>query len=143
MSSDSLPLYPLRRKTAVLEIGPMNENTSANHVAQLLADAIRKTAPFPGLARLHSELETILHRLQQPMRVAIVGLIKAGKSTVMNALLGEVVVATGTIETTFNINWLLYADSPSLLIHYKDGRPAEVRPYTDLAVVTKRDQEHR
>lgn len=121
----------------------MNENTSANHVTQLLADAIRETAPFPGLARLHSELETILHRLQQPMRVAIVGLIKAGKSTVMNALLGEVVVATGAIETTFNINWLLYADSPSLLIHYKDGRPTEVRPYTDLAVVTKRDQEHK
>jgi len=73
------------------------------------------------------------------MRVAVVGLIKAGKSTLMNALLGETLVPTGTDETTFNLNWLRYGESPALRIHFKDNRPPETRSLDDLAALTRRD----
>ncbi len=77
------------------------------------------------------------------MRVAIVGLIKAGKSTMMNALLGEGVVATGTVEATFNVNWLKYGAEPTLSVHFKDGRPAEAKSFDELSALTLRAEENR
>lgn len=77
------------------------------------------------------------------MRVAIVGLIKAGKSTMMNALLGEAVVATGTVEATFNVNWLKYGETPTLRVIFKDGRPPEPKSFDELAAVTLRADENR
>jgi GTPase SAR1 family protein len=119
------------------------EQTAAEYVDHLLEMAIRDTAASPALAPLHTELIQSRHRLQQPMRVAIVGLIKAGKSTLMNALLGEAVVATGTIETTFNVNWLRYGEQPSLKVHFKGNRPPESRPFKELAFLTQRAEEQR
>lgn len=96
-----------------------------------------------GLDALRRELEQAQERLEQPMRVAIVGLIKAGKSTMMNALLGETVVAMGTVEATFNINWLLYGDNPKLTVHFKDGRPPEVKSFMELTALTLRADANR
>jgi ribosome biogenesis GTPase A len=77
------------------------------------------------------------------MRVAIVGLIKAGKSTLMNSLLGEAVVATGTVEATFNVNCLKYNSQSSLLVHFKDGRPPESKSFEELQTLSIRAKEHQ
>ena len=83
----------------------MSEETKLKErVDALLASAIEETSRSHALRSLHRELLQARERMKQPMRVAIVGLINAGKSTMMNALLGETVVATGTIEATFNVH---------------------------------------
>ena len=46
------------------------------------------------------ELDAILARLDQPLRVAIAGKVKAGKSTLLNALIGEELAATDAGECT-------------------------------------------
>lgn len=120
----------------------MHNISPGEQIDQLLASAIDDTASSPKLARLHSELCQARERLQQPMRVAIVGLIKAGKSTAMNALLGEEVVATGTIETTFNVNWLCFGKEKRLEIHFKDNRPPQTRTFEELSALTRRAREH-
>jgi GTPase SAR1 family protein len=114
-----------------------------NRVNQLLKFALDLTDNEPSLGNLHNQLQQCYTRLQQPMRVAIVGLIKAGKSTMMNALLGEEVVATGNVEATFNVNVLRYSDRSSILVHFKDGRPSEAKSISELAAVTLRAEENR
>ena len=101
----------------------MHDQNLKRAVDELFQEAIHKTV---GIPQLRETLRRCYQHLQEPMRVAIVGKIKAGKSTFMNALLEEKVVATGSVETTFNINWLRYGMQRELRVHYKDGRPTEL-----------------
>lgn len=109
------------------------------HVDELFRYALRQAAGIPAL---REELSRCYQRLQQPMRVAIVGKIKAGKSTFMNALLEEQVVETGAVETTFNVNWLLHGRERSLTIYYKDkNRSPEPTSYEKLGQLTRRSED--
>ena len=56
-----------------------------------LRDAVDAYADDPHLA---GSLRQHLERLDAPLRVAIAGKIKAGKSTLLNALLGEEIAPT-------------------------------------------------
>lgn len=112
-------------------------------VESVLSSALARTANQPALQDFHRILQQSYQRLHQPMRVAIVGLIKAGKSTLMNALLGEQVVATGTVEVTFNINWFKYAPNSSIIVHFKDKRPSITTSIAELQALTLRAQENQ
>lgn len=75
------------------------------------------------------------------MRVAIVGPIKAGKSTVMNALLRECAVPMGPVEKTFNVNEFKYGAIPGILVHFKNrNKPSEHLSYQRLAELTERGE---
>jgi GTPase SAR1 family protein len=102
--------------------------------------ALTRAANFSTLKSLRAEIEICYGRLHKPMRVAIVGLIKAGKSTLMNALLGEELVSTGTEELTYNINWFRYGENSSLLVHFKDQRPPEKKTLAELESLTCRQE---
>ncbi len=93
------------------------------------------------LQELKHEFFKFHEQLYQPMRVAIVGKIKTGKSTLMNALLGEEMVATGNRELTFNINWLKYAEKPGLRVNFKDDSPSETYSLEELEALTGRNKE--
>jgi hypothetical protein len=68
-------------------------------------------------------------RIDEPLRVAIAGKVKAGKSTLLNALVGEELAATDAGECTRIVTW--YADGPTYAVtaHLIDGS-AEPRPFT-------------
>jgi GTPase SAR1 family protein len=121
----------------------MLENELTGRVEQLFANALARTYQREALAEIHQALEEGWQRLKQPMRVAIVGQIKAGKSTMMNALLGETIVPTGRVEATFNVNCFKYAPDASLVVHFKDGRPPERKAPEELERLTRRADEHR
>lgn len=112
-------------------------------VDELFEFALNRTANFYPLKPFHRLLQQSYQRLHEPMRVAIVGLIKAGKSTLMNALLGESVVATGAVEATFNVNWLKHGEKSRLLVHFKNEHPPEEKSFSQLATLTLRPDEHQ
>jgi hypothetical protein len=67
-------------------------------------------------------------RIDEPLRVAIAGKVKAGKSTLLNALVGEGLAPTDAGECTRIVTW--YADGPtySVTSHLTDGT-TEPRPF--------------
>lgn len=112
-------------------------------VDRLFEKSLSQTANQSALTDFHHLLEQCHQRLHQPMRVAIVGVIKAGKSTLMNALLQEKMVATGKVEATFNVNWLKYGEKPALKVYFKDKRPPESKSFSELEALTLRPEEHK
>jgi len=58
-----------------------------------------------------SRLRQQLDRMDEPLRVAIAGKVKAGKSTLLNALVGEEIAPTDASECTKVITW--YRDGPN------------------------------
>ncbi|MCU7727336.1 dynamin family protein [Actinoplanes sp. KI2] len=68
-------------------------------------------------------------RIDEPLRVAIAGKVKAGKSTLLNALVGEELAATDAGECTRIVTW--YADGPTYAVTaHLAGGTAEARPFT-------------
>ncbi|MEC4019398.1 dynamin family protein [Streptomyces sp. H27-D2] len=92
----------------------------------------------PAATGLRTIVRDARARMAQPMRVAVAGQIKRGKSTLVNALLGEEVSDTGQLELTFNVCEFHHSDRPSLTVHFKDGRPAEEWPQGSLSRLTAR-----
>ncbi len=88
------------------------------------------------------ELADLRKRLEEPLRVAIVGVMKAGKSTLMNAILKEKILYTNTLEATYTVSWFRYGEQPKLLIVMKDGHEFTA-PFEELErwTVRPKDQE--
>ncbi len=69
-----------------------------------------------------SEVEAIAIDLERPLRVAVVGEFNAGKSSFINALLGEPVAPVGVLPTTATLNTLAWA--PDRFARIERRRPS-------------------
>lgn len=66
-------------------------------------------------------LAGILQSLDSPLRIAVVGRLKAGKSTLVNALLGQRIAATDVAECTKVVTVFEYGFPEQVEIHRRDG----------------------
>lgn len=103
-----------------------------DEVGKLLNNSIHLCKECGEAEEFYHILLDMKKRLAMPLRVAVVGIMKAGKSTFMNALLGADIVDTGTTETTYTVCWFKYAKEKSLTICFDDGKE-ENAPFCDLA----------
>ncbi|WP_448809649.1 dynamin family protein [Agromyces bauzanensis] len=60
-------------------------------------------------------------RLGEPIRVAIAGMVKAGKSTLLNAIIGEEIAPTDAGECTKVITWYRHGPTPRITMHLLGG----------------------
>ncbi len=87
-------------------------------VRLVLRDAIEAYADDPRAAewlRQHRE------RMDEPLRVAIAGKVKAGKSTLLNALVGEQIAPTDAGECTRVVTWYRHGVSPRITLRPIEG----------------------
>ncbi|GJF12293.1 isoniazid-inducible protein iniC [Mycolicibacterium cyprinidarum] len=75
---------------------------------------------------VHNELERIGRRLNQPMRIALAGTLKAGKSTLVNALVGEGIAPTDATEATRIVTWFRHGPTPKVTANHRGGRRSNV-----------------
>jgi hypothetical protein len=70
-------------------------------------------------------MEELTKQVRQPCVVAVVGRVKVGKSTFVNALLGGDLAKVGTTETTATINYFTYGDPVAdrpVRCHWRGGK---------------------
>src|SRR5215212_9667254 len=103
-----------------------------NELQEKLAAILRWAAQRLREAGLPVELaermEGLAKQVREPCVVAVVGRVKVGKSTFVNALLGEDLAKVGTTETTATINYFVYGDSnPDFPVrcHWRGGKVTE------------------
>src|SRR3954452_8714286 len=70
---------------------------------------------------VHNELDRIGRRLNQPIRVALAGTLKAGKSTLVNALVGEDIAPTDATEATRIVTWFRNGPTPKVTANHRVG----------------------
>jgi hypothetical protein len=89
--------------------------------ASALVRAARELyADDPEATDLLTDLE---RRLSEPIRLAIAGMVKAGKSTLLNAMLGERLAPTDAGECTRVVTWYRYSATPTITMHPFEGEP--------------------
>ena len=112
----------------------------ARKLQESFRDFLRESADLFAQYGFLGDCERQLRELEagivRPFNVALVGSVKRGKSSIVNALLGHDLAITGLEETTATINVIAHTTDSSLCdkfrVHWKD-RPPETFPLARLA----------
>jgi Dynamin family len=88
-------------------------------------------------ARLSEQVKHIRVRLDEPLRVAIAGRLKAGKSTLVNALIGRRVAPTDVGECTRVVTRFRYGPADRVDVVQRDGARRSL-PLTDDGMIPAR-----
>src|SRR5438128_4276111 len=83
-----------------------------------------------GLTTLAHDLHNVrIPKLdEEQFHLVVLGEFNHGKSTFVNALVGEAVLPVGITPTTATINHLVWAEAPRARAHLEDGRAVEIDP---------------
>ena len=73
-------------------------------------------------AEVDAELAACQRRLDEPLRVALAGTLKSGKSTLLNALVGEEIAPTDATECTRVVTWFCGSAGPRIELTHDGGR---------------------
>jgi GTP-binding protein EngB required for normal cell division len=73
---------------------------------------LRAAAKALERGELSAPIETLAVERGRPLYVAVVGEFNAGKSTLINALVGTDVAPTGVVPTTASLHWVSWAPDP-------------------------------
>jgi len=119
-----------------------------------LERALEETREFiaesPRLERFGPRIRRLVEAMSRPLSVAVVGEFNAGKSTLVNALVGEEVVPTGVLPTTAHTCYIRYGPRKTARVHYRTAlegtAPDEIEPGEILEVpfdeARRRMEEH-
>jgi uncharacterized tellurite resistance protein B-like protein len=112
-------------------------NQVYSQVDQVIRNCVEKNHVTETLAQ---DFGQIWKRLQeQRFRVAVVGEFSQGKSTFLNALLGEEIQPARAIPCSGTLTVLRYGSEKRVICRYRDGREEEIpiEQYQTKAVISK------
>ena len=103
--------------------------STSDQVRAILGGTIQAYRADPAYRQrpdVHNELDRIGRRLNQPIRIALAGTLKAGKSTLVNALVGEDIAPTDATEATRIVTWFRHGPTPKVTANHRGGRRSNV-----------------
>ena len=74
-----------------------------------------------SLNRLSRDLQQVAQSLYRPLNLVVMGEVKAGKSTLVNALVRQAVAPTDVLEATASIMEVYHSEAPAAEILFLDG----------------------
>jgi small GTP-binding protein len=80
------------------------------------------------LEQLRDDLQRLREKLAEPLRIVVMGEVKAGKSSIVNALLGVQVAPTDVLEATGWIQVIEHGEEPAYRATYEDGAEENLTP---------------
>ncbi|WP_333803297.1 dynamin family protein [Sulfurospirillum sp.] len=93
-----------------------NYYKTALHLLLTAIDNLKQAVESP---RLSERLSIIPERLEnQRFSIGITGVMNAGKSTMLNALLGQEVLGTSVVPETANLTLIKYAKNPYAIVNF-------------------------
>jgi Dynamin family len=110
-----------------------SSTTLLDSVRRLLEQATQAYAATPDARQ---RLQAVLDRLDEPLRVAIAGKVKAGKSTLLNALVGEELAPTDAGECTRIVTWYRDGITYRATLEPHEGEPRQVPFSRDGGAIT-------
>jgi GTPase Era involved in 16S rRNA processing len=97
-----------------------------------------RAADTLSLANISLSAKELLYKVEgSAFSIAIVGEFKRGKSTLINALLGQAILPTDILPTTATLNRIKYGIRPQVQIHFVDGRIETIEQNKMAQYVTK------
>jgi small GTP-binding protein len=128
-----------RARAKLTEVYRLEREQVPRDLYSLLQLTHRHFAHTPELAELSPEAGRLVETLDRPLLVTVMGEFNAGKSTFVNALLGEEVAPMGITPTTATINVLKYGAERKGRVVYLDDTardPLEVE-WKDVPALLK------
>jgi len=116
--------------TAAIRPSPNNsEAAGSSHVriSRLLAEAAACPAECaPELEAEEHRVSALRNQLNEGrFHLAVLGQFKRGKSTLLNALLGEALLPTSIVPLTAIPTFIRFGDSPTIRVSFENGRDTE------------------
>ena len=97
-----------------------NYYKTALHLLLTAIDNLKQAVEIP---RLSERLNAIPERLEnQRFSIGITGVMNAGKSTMLNALLGQEVLGTSVVPETANLTLIKYAKNPYAVVNFWNAK---------------------
>jgi hypothetical protein len=102
-------------------------NGAPNPLGPLSAAArdvlVRAVEVYRGQPPVAAWLAAQVTRLDGPLRIAVAGKVKAGKSTLLNALVGEQIAPSDAGECTRVVTWYRAGHQPRIAMFPRNGAP--------------------
>lgn len=112
------------------------------HIYEQLCEMSNIASQYPDGKEYGQKVRQVADRVaSQLYRVAVIGEFKRGKSSLINALLGNEVLPTDILPMTAAITHVTYGETRKIIIKYKDGREEERTVEQLIDFATKYDEE--
>src|SRR5690606_702927 len=105
--------------------------------------AMPEPAALDSMDEIPRRLEALRERVAKPLTLAVLGEVKAGKSTLVNALVGADVAPVDVLEATRWVMEIRHGSAPHALLRFTDGSTREGTPQEihDLLFARREDAE--
>ena len=103
--------------------------STSDQVRAILGGTIKAYRGEPSYSQrpdVFNELDRIGARLAEPIRIALAGTLKAGKSTLLNALVGQDIAPTDATEATRIVTFFRHGPTPKVTANHWGGRHSNV-----------------
>ena len=116
-------------------------NVNLQEIINKLQTAKEELQKQQRFARFATGLDELISHTSEPLMLMVMGSFSTGKSSFINALVGEEIAAVEAKPTTAVVTKLCYGQQDKLLLHFRDGKVQSATPQEFTRMTAVNDEE--